>query len=93
MLPDVAGLSVPKLAIPTEGGVPSGTFLNGEPKVMLGEGECREWRDPGNGGGFPRWYPPWLLPPYLAIISEEELIRPMGGFPYDTGAEGIASCC
>lgn len=41
-LPVDVGLSVPKLGIPTDGEVPSATTLMGEPKVMLGEGVCRE---------------------------------------------------
>jgi len=40
MLPVDVGLSCPKFGIPTEGAVPSGTFLRGEPKVTFGEGVC-----------------------------------------------------
>lgn len=91
LLVDV-GLSLPKLGIPTDGDVPSATLLNGEPRVILGEGVCLEWSDPGKGGGFPSGYPLWLVP-YLAIISEDGPIRPMGGFPYEGDAVGIVCCC
>lgn len=42
MLPVEVGLSRPKLGIPTDWEVPSGTFLKGDPRVTLGEGVCLE---------------------------------------------------
>lgn len=73
---------------------PSATPLKGDPRVILGigDGVCLEWREPGKGGGLPRWYAPWPLP-YFASISEDAPIRPMGELPYDADTDGTPCCC